>query len=81
MLGIPLRQVIISLLWSSFLSAGVATGLVFAWLDPAVLLEQLGLDENNRLQGYSLAFFFFWLIGLVNTLACLLLLKPIPRGG
>ena len=60
MLGIPLRQIIIALMWASFISAGVTCGLIFAWIDPNLLLEQLGLDQQSRLQGYSLAFFFFW---------------------
>jgi hypothetical protein len=81
MLGIPLRQVIISLIWSSFVCAGLASVLVFAWVDPAELLEQLGLDPDNRLNGYSLAFFFFWLLGLLNSLICLLFLKPVTHSG
>ena len=79
MLGIPLRQVVIALIWSSFLSAGITCGLIFAWIDPSVLLDQLGLDSDNRLSGYSLAFFFFWLIGIANVSICLILLRPITH--
>ena len=80
MLNIPLRQVIIALLWSTFLSAGVACGLIFAWVDPSSVLNQLGLDPNNRLSGYSVAFFFFWIIGIANVLICLYFLKPVAHG-
>jgi len=79
MFGIPLRQVIIGLTWSSFLSAGVATVLIFAWIDPTAILEQFGLDPENRLSGYSLAFFFFWLVGIANVSICLFFLRPVAR--
>jgi hypothetical protein len=79
MSGIPLRQVIIALLWSSFLSAGVATVLIFAWIDPTAILDQFGLDPDNRLSGYSLTFFFLWLIGIANVSICLFFLRPIAR--
>jgi hypothetical protein len=78
-LGIPLRQIIISLMWASFISAGITCGLVFAWIDPTFLLDQLGLEQQNRLHGYSLAFFFFWLVGIGNALLTLFFLKPVPR--
>ena len=79
MFGIPLRQVIIALTWSSFLSAGVACVIIFAWIDPTVLLDQFGLNPENRLSGYSLAFFFFWLIGIANVSACLFFLRPVAQ--
>lgn len=79
MLGIPLRQVIIALIWSSFLSAAIACGLIFAWIDPTVFLDQFGLDPDNRLSGYSLAFFFFWLIGIANVSICLFFLRPVTH--
>ncbi len=79
MLGIPLRQIVIALIWSSFLSAGIACGLIFAWIDPVLLLDQLGLESDNRLTGYSLAFFFLWFIGAFNVSICLLFLRPVTH--
>jgi len=79
MFGIPLRQVIIALLWSSFLSAGIACVIIFAWIDPTAILDQFGLNPDNRLSGYSLAFFFFWLIGIANVSICLFFLRPIAH--
>ena len=79
MTGIPLRQVIIALVWSSFLSAGIACGLIFAWVDPTVILDQFGFDPENRLGVYSLAFFFLWLIGIANVLICLFFLRPVAH--
>ena len=79
MFGIPLRQVIIALLWSSFLSAGVATVLIFAWIDPTAIFDQFGLDSDNHLSGYSLTFFFLWLIGIANVSICLFFLRPVAH--
>jgi hypothetical protein len=80
MFGIPLRQIIISLLWASFISAGITCGLIFAWIDPGLLLDQIGLEQASRLHGYSLAFFFFWFVGLGNALLTLFFLRPVPHG-
>ena len=80
MFGIPLRQIVISLVWASFISAGITCGLIFAWIDPNALLDQLGLERQNRLHGYSLAFFFFWAIGIGNALLTLFFLKPVTHG-
>jgi len=74
MLGIPVRQIVISVMWSSFISAGITCGLIFAWIDPDLLLEQ-----QSRQQGYSLTFFFFWFIGIGNALLALLFLRPVPH--
>lgn len=74
MLGIPVRQIVISVMWSSFISAGITCGLIFAWIDPDLLLEQ-----QNRQHAYSLAFFFFWFIGIGNALLALLFLRPVPH--
>jgi hypothetical protein len=79
MLGIPVRQIIISVMWSSFISAGITCGLIFAWIDPGLLLDQSGLEQQSRQQGYSLAFFFFWFIGIGNALLALLFLRPVPH--
>ena len=79
MLGIPIRQIIIALLWSSFLSAGTACVLLFAWIDPTVILDHFNLNPDNHLTGYSLVFFFLWLIGVVNALICLFFLRPVTH--
>lgn len=81
MFGIPLRQIVISVMWSSFISAGIACILIFAWIDPNMLLDQSDLGQAGRLHGYSLSFFFFWFIGVGNALLALLFLKPVPHSG
>jgi len=79
MFGIPVRQIVISVMWSSFISAGITCGLIFAWIDPGLLLDQSGLEQQSRQHTYSLAFFFFWFIGVGNALLTLLFLRPVPH--
>ena len=49
--------------WCSFLSAAVATMVFFAFVDPQALADitepPLPID---RMGGYALGFFFFWLL-------------------
>jgi len=49
--------------WCSFLSAAVATMLFFAFVDPLALADitepPLPVD---RMGGYALGFFFFWVL-------------------
>lgn len=49
--------------WCSFLAAAAATMIFFAFVDPLALAEitepQLPVD---RMGGYALGFFFFWLL-------------------
>jgi hypothetical protein len=64
----PGRQLWINVglvLWTSFLSASIASVLCFAAVDPQ-LLRNAGpriFDNLNRETGYALGFFFFWAIG------------------
>jgi len=59
---IPRVQRVISVLWPSFLTAGLATTLFFTAFDPVDLSMQLGGFEISRLAGYSIGFFLFWLL-------------------
>ena len=52
-----------ALLWASFLTAAAATMLFFAFVDPAEMqAAMLSRREVLRITGYSIGFFFFWLI-------------------
>ena len=59
---IPRAQQIISVLWPSFLTAGVATTLFFVVFDPQLLMQVSGYSEISRLGGYTIGFFMFWLL-------------------
>lgn len=64
------------ILWPSFLMGGVASGVVFALLDPLDMVF-LGQMRAGRLTVYTLGFFFFW--GMA-ALSSALTLRMAPRG-
>ncbi len=69
--GIPVIQRIIAVLWPSFLTAGIATGLFFTVFDPEELLALTGHTTVNRMGAYSIGFFLFWLLTAIScTLTC-----------
>jgi len=59
-----LREDVAVITWLSFLVACVATMLFFACIDPQSLIDALNQPRwlPNRMTGYALGFFFFWLI-------------------
>ena len=59
---IPTIQIIIAILWPSFLTSGVATILFFVVFDPQALSLSSGYSPISRLGGYSIGFFLFWLL-------------------
>ena len=59
-------------LWVSFLFAGIATVLFFATFDPAALAQVATFPmELDRPTGYSVGFFLFWLLLIINSLVVL----------
>lgn len=70
-----LRQDAGALLWSSFLAACIATMFFFALFDPL----QLGDDLDppgwlaDRMTGYAVGFFFFWIVCAVSAFLTALL--------
>jgi hypothetical protein len=63
---IPAVQKCIAVLWPSFLTAVVATGLFFSAFDPDDLVA-FGADlEISRLGIYTIGFLLFWLIAAVS---------------
>jgi hypothetical protein len=60
--GIPIIQRVIAVLWPSFLTSGVATGLFFTLFDPLELMTLIGQLEMSRTAVYSIGFFMFWLL-------------------
>ena len=64
---IPGIQQAISVLWPSFATAIVATGIFFSAFDPRELVP-FDLDvEVSPLAAYSIGFFIFWILGIVSS--------------
>lgn len=59
---VPKIQRLISILWPSFLMAGLATILFFTAFDPQTIMAVSGYGEISRLGGYSMGFFLFWIL-------------------
>ncbi|HEB59941.1 MAG TPA: hypothetical protein ENJ01_12015 [Gammaproteobacteria bacterium] len=66
---IPKIQRVIAILWPSFLTAGLATILFFTAFDPVDMMVNAGYGEINRLGGYTIGFFLFW---ITTSLSCAL---------
>lgn len=61
-------------LWVSFLSAAVATMLFFATFDPQQLGELATFPmQLSRESGYTIGFFLFWILLVINSSIILLL--------
>ncbi len=60
------------ILWPSFLTAGLLSGVVFAFIDPADLffLSSYQLDTNLV---YALGFFVFWIAAALSSMMTLAL--------
>lgn len=76
----PLSQRIGAILWPSFFSAGVATMVFFAFVDP-LALRDITFPELplTRQAGYTIAFFLFWVATAAASLFTWLLLRPASR--
>jgi len=59
---LPRIQQVVSVMWPSFLTAGIATILFFTAFDPEVILSASGYPGVSRMAGYSIGFFCFWLL-------------------
>ncbi len=59
---IPTIQKAVAILWPSFLTAGVATILFFAYFDPQLLMQMSGYGHISRMGGYTVGFFLFWFL-------------------
>lgn len=78
---IPKCQKLISVLWPSFLTAGLATVLFFTAFDPITLLQETRFADTSRLGAYSAGFFLFWLLTFSSCALTCYFRKPcsIPR--
>jgi hypothetical protein len=68
---IPRIQKAISVLWPSFATAIVATGIFFSAFNPRELIPfNLDIDVSpdvSPLAAYSIGFFIFWLLAIVSS--------------
>jgi len=65
--AIAVRSILMVILWPSFLTACVASGLLFSLIDPEQLIL---LDDRIQLSNlgiYTTGFFVFWLLGAVSS--------------
>lgn len=61
-------------LWPSFLTAGLATMVFFASIDPLTLRAQTLPDwEISREAGYTIGFFMFWIVCAASSALTLFL--------
>jgi len=69
-----------AVLWPSFLTAGVATMVFFANIDPETLRTQTlpGWDIDRR-TGYTIGFFMFWATTLASSLLSVFLFSTRPH--
>ena len=76
----PLAQRLGAILWPSFFSAGVATMVCFAHVDPLALRDLTFPDWNiGREAGYTVGFFLFWMATGASSLFTWWLLRPASR--
>ena len=75
------RQAVATVVWISFLSAAVATMLVFAVFDPVELAASLDVGiDIGRQAGYAVGFFFFWILFALCSGVTAWLVRTAPEG-
>jgi len=74
-------QRIISILWPSFLTAGVATIFFFTAFDPQLIVAISGYGDISRLAGYSTGFFLFWLLTASSCMLTCFFQRPCKDDG
>lgn len=76
----PVLQRVGAILWPSFFSAGVATMVFFAFVDPLALRDMTFPQmQLTRGLGYSIGFFMFWIATASASLFTWILLPPATR--
>jgi len=69
-------QRIATVLWLSFLMAGIATGCFFSVIDPFELRYCVDFPEMSRTGAYSVGFFLFWLLTSSSSLLAAFFIYP-----
>lgn len=74
-------QRVITVLWLSFLMAGVATGVFFSAIDPLELKYCVDFPEAGRTTAYSIGFLLFWLLTASSSLFAVFFVYPAKAAG
>lgn len=74
--GLTDVQMIIVILWLSFVMAGIATGVFFAAIDPDALRPCVTFPEVSRSGAYTIGFLLFWLLTASSSLLTSYFLHP-----
>lgn len=71
-----------AILWPSFVAAGLASMVFFAFVDP-LRLRDLTFPQHalSRELGYTLGFFMFWAVTAASSAVTWYLLRPLRRDG
>lgn len=68
-----------TILWPSFVAAGLASVVFFAFVDPLRLRDiSFPQHEISRELGYTLGFFMFWAVTAAASAITWYLLRPMP---
>ncbi len=82
-MAIPRLQQYVSVLWPSFILAGMATIATFTAFDPQEIGTCMGVGEVSRLGAYTVGFFLLWLLTLCSSLLTVYFQRPthtpVPR--
>jgi len=73
---ISVAQRIITVLWLSFLMAGMATGFFFSMIDPFELKYCVDFPEVSRTAAYSIGFILFWILTSSSSLLAVFFIYP-----
>lgn len=65
-----------NIFWPAFLVAIVAEGCFFSLFDPRDLLYAMGEKELPALAGYTIGFFFFWIVCSLTSALTVYLAGP-----
>lgn len=77
----PLKRRLIAMLWPSFVCAGIFSAFLFAFIDPLLLSDSLGVEVSPRHAGYSITFLVLWALGALSTLFGIAILKTPKNDG
>lgn len=73
---ISVTQRVITVLWLSFMMAGIATGFFFSAIDPMELQYCVDFPEISRTAAYSIGFLLFWLLTSSSSLLAVFFIYP-----